>query len=242
MSHSSWKNVVTKSMLFWLNVIQKRFYCELVTNVVYDNFQDIHVPQGAIQCSREYKKFLKIISIHFNWSSMQLHHGHSLFLHNHIILWLCAMWAFQAKSQIWSILRNYSSLKHWPTFTDLKPQEWFCIPCSLSDQNYFCWKSFTIQFTLLCFFPAHIPNSPSCPRDSICVIYHPRTTCSSTFHAWDEPLQMPTLWISLALMTCVGVSTHLREWLNVTTCFQDGRCQLVRNTPSQCRQSTVVGI
>ena len=29
-------------------------YCELVTNVVYDNFQDILVP---MQCTREYKKF-----------------------------------------------------------------------------------------------------------------------------------------------------------------------------------------
>ena len=32
----------------------------------------ILVPQGAIQCTREYKKFLKSISIHFNCSFMQL--------------------------------------------------------------------------------------------------------------------------------------------------------------------------
>ena len=49
--HSKSRNVVvTKSMLFQFNV----GHCELLTNVVYDNFQDIPVP---IQCSREYKKF-----------------------------------------------------------------------------------------------------------------------------------------------------------------------------------------
>ena len=52
-------------------------YCELVTNVVYDNFQDILV---SIQCSREYKKFLKSISIHFNNPFVLLKHqtsGHN---------------------------------------------------------------------------------------------------------------------------------------------------------------------
>ena len=38
-----------------------RCYCELVTNVVDNNFESL----GAIQCSREY-------SIHFNCSFMQL--------------------------------------------------------------------------------------------------------------------------------------------------------------------------
>ena len=47
--------------LSWM--LYTRCYCELVTNVVYNNFQDILVPLGAIQCSREYKKFLKSISI-----------------------------------------------------------------------------------------------------------------------------------------------------------------------------------
>ena len=74
----------------------KMLYCELVTNVVYDNFQDILFPpweldsalgntrnflraspyilnsMGAIQCSREYKEFLKSISIHFNCSKFVL--------------------------------------------------------------------------------------------------------------------------------------------------------------------------
>ena len=54
--------------------LDTRCYCELDTNVVYDNleFQDMLVPGSYIQCSREYKKFLKSISIHFNCSFMQL--------------------------------------------------------------------------------------------------------------------------------------------------------------------------
>ena len=39
--------VVTKSMLFWI----QRCYCELVTNDVYDNFQETLATGGAIQCS-----------------------------------------------------------------------------------------------------------------------------------------------------------------------------------------------
>ena len=40
----------------------QKYYCELVTNVVYDNFQDILVSGSYIQCCREYKKSLKRIS------------------------------------------------------------------------------------------------------------------------------------------------------------------------------------
>ena len=41
----------------------RRCYCELLTNVVYDNLQ---WSLGAIRCSREYKKFFKSISIHMS--------------------------------------------------------------------------------------------------------------------------------------------------------------------------------
>jgi len=34
----------------------QRCFCKLVTNVVYDKFQDIYVLLGAIQCSREYRR------------------------------------------------------------------------------------------------------------------------------------------------------------------------------------------
>ena len=55
-SHSKNRNVaVTKSI--YAECCTQRCYCELVTNVVYNNFQDVLVPLGAIQCSREYKKF-----------------------------------------------------------------------------------------------------------------------------------------------------------------------------------------
>jgi len=58
----------------------QRCYCELVIKVVYDNFQDILVPQGAIQYSREYKKLLKSISIHFNCSTKITSHNTTLSL------------------------------------------------------------------------------------------------------------------------------------------------------------------
>ena len=41
--HSKNRNVVTKSVLLHL-MLYTRCYCELVTNVVYDNFQDLLVP------------------------------------------------------------------------------------------------------------------------------------------------------------------------------------------------------
>ena len=50
------KNVVVSKVCCSLCT---KYYCELVTNVVYNNFQDTLVPLGAIQCSREYKKFLR---------------------------------------------------------------------------------------------------------------------------------------------------------------------------------------
>ena len=58
---------MTKSILF--QQLDTNCYCELVTNVIYDNFQDILVP---MQYFREYKKFIKSTSIHFNCSFMQL--------------------------------------------------------------------------------------------------------------------------------------------------------------------------
>ena len=53
-------------------MLYTRCYCELVTNVAYNNFQDILVPLGAMYSALENKKFLKSISIHFNCSFMQL--------------------------------------------------------------------------------------------------------------------------------------------------------------------------
>ena len=54
---------------FQLNIRHKdATVSQLATTVVYK----IYWPLGAIQCSREYKKFLKSISIHFNSSFMQL--------------------------------------------------------------------------------------------------------------------------------------------------------------------------
>ena len=40
--------------------------------MLFTTTSKIYWPLGAIQCSREYKKFLKSISIHFNCSFMQL--------------------------------------------------------------------------------------------------------------------------------------------------------------------------
>ena len=53
---------------------------------------------------------------------------------------------------------------------------------------------------------------------------------------------IPTLSTSLVQMTCVGVSTHFIDLVIVHTAthVQDGHW-LVRGTPSQCRQPTVVG-
>ena len=53
-------------------MLYTRCYCELVTNVVYDNFQDMLVPLGAMYSALGNKKFLKNISIHFNCSFKQL--------------------------------------------------------------------------------------------------------------------------------------------------------------------------
>ena len=63
-------NVLTKIMLFQLNVVHKDAESQLqmlltVTSKIYQSLR-------AIQCSREYEKFLKSISIHFNCSFMQL--------------------------------------------------------------------------------------------------------------------------------------------------------------------------
>ena len=81
----------TETTYFWSHVVSvecwtQRCYCELVTNVVYNNVQDtlvyyLHlavlnlvyqVYLGAIQRSREYKKFHTSISIHFNCSFMPI--------------------------------------------------------------------------------------------------------------------------------------------------------------------------
>ena len=62
------KVVVTKLMLFQLNFGHKD---ATVSYIKCNNFQDI-LPPGSIQHSREYKKFPKSISIHFNCSFMQL--------------------------------------------------------------------------------------------------------------------------------------------------------------------------
>ena len=53
---------------------------------------------------------------------------------------------------------------------------------------------------------------------------------------------MPTFSTSLALMTCVGVSTHFwdSEIVHIGTHVQDGH-QLVRSMLSHCKQPTVVG-
>ena len=60
-------------MLLWPRVccFSWMLYTRMLLWVTYTNvnFQDI---LGAIQCSREYKEFLKSISIHFNCSFMQL--------------------------------------------------------------------------------------------------------------------------------------------------------------------------
>ena len=54
---------------------------------------------------------------------------------------------------------------------------------------------------------------------------------------------IPTLSTSLDLMTSVEMLTHFRDLVIVHTAthVQDGQCPLVRSTPSQCRQQTVVG-
>ena len=53
---------------------------------------------------------------------------------------------------------------------------------------------------------------------------------------------IPTLSMFLAQMTSVGMATHSRDLVIVHTAMhvQDGH-QLVRSTPSQCRQPTVAG-
>ena len=54
---------------------------------------------------------------------------------------------------------------------------------------------------------------------------------------------IPTLSISLDLITCVGMSTHFIDLVIVHAPMhvQGGECPLVKSTPSQCRQPTVVG-
>ena len=85
---------VKTEMLLWPKVcclswmLYTRCYCELVTNVVYNNFQDILVPLGAMYSALGNKKFLKSISIHFNCSFMQL--KQQTFGHNNISL--LAVW------------------------------------------------------------------------------------------------------------------------------------------------------
>ena len=53
---------------------------------------------------------------------------------------------------------------------------------------------------------------------------------------------IPTLSTSLVMMTCVEMSTHSRGLVAEPAPMhvQDGH-QLVRGTPSQCKQPTVVG-
>ena len=88
------------SWLLYSTVVEcctQRCYCELVTNVVYTNFQDVLVPLGAVQCSREYKKFPESISTHFNCSFMQLkqtsdQENNSLL--GDIYIYLCTQTAF----------------------------------------------------------------------------------------------------------------------------------------------------
>ena len=54
---------------------------------------------------------------------------------------------------------------------------------------------------------------------------------------------MPTLSTSLDLMTCVGMATHFRDLVvgPAATHVQDGQRQLVRSTPLQWQQPTVMG-
>ena len=60
-AHADMSLHVTKSMLLQLNVVHmQRCYYELVTDVVYDNFETYR-SLGAIQRSRGYKKFLNSI-------------------------------------------------------------------------------------------------------------------------------------------------------------------------------------
>ena len=73
-------------------------------------------------------------------------------------------------------------------------------------------------------------------RDSISLLHGKNHHCLGVKHL------MPTLSTSLALMICVGASTHSRdsEIVLTITHAQDGQChQLVRPTPSQYRQPTV---
>ena len=76
--------VVATKRKFFSWILYTKMLCELVTNVVYDNFQDILVPVGAKQCSRDKNKFLKSISVHFNCSFMQPKQQNSA--HNNIPL------------------------------------------------------------------------------------------------------------------------------------------------------------
>ena len=74
-------------------------------------------------------------------------------------------------------------------------------------------------------------------RDSISLSHGKNHHCLGVKHL------MPTLSTSLAQITCVGVLTHSRnsEIVLTITHAQDGQChQLVRPTPLQCRQLTVV--
>ena len=209
MSHSSWKNVVvTCHQKYPVSVecCTQRCYCELVIKVVYDNFQDILVPQGAIQCSREYKKLLKNISIHFNCSTKitslwSQHHSLSLLgVHAQSYYYvLCEL--SSSKNQIWFIVKNIysSSPKCWPTCTlhytltsiRLEKAGIICILCSLSNQCLLL-KVVYHQLHITLLFPAHIPSSPSCPSDSICVIYHSKTAVhhfmewTTTEHKWNS--------------------------------------------------------
>ena len=77
-NHDRQRHTVKTEMLLWPKVccfswkLYTRCYCEVVTNVVYNNFQDKLVPLGAMYSALGNKKFLKSISIHFNCSFVQL--------------------------------------------------------------------------------------------------------------------------------------------------------------------------
>ena len=83
---------VKTKMLLWPKVccfssmLDTNCYCKLVTNVVYDNFQDILVP---IQCSREYKKFRASptfqLFIHAIKTTNLWSQQHSLWMHSYMV-------------------------------------------------------------------------------------------------------------------------------------------------------------
>ena len=106
---------------------------------------------------------------------------------------------------------------------------------------YINWESVLNFFSYpLCFQPYQLPQGLYLQHFSF-------QDSSSTSHGmslhctWMKQL-MPTLSTSLVPMTCVGMATDSREWLNVATrvqCRQHHRW--VTHTLSQWQQPTVAG-